>query len=74
MNHYWTKKEIDYIIQYENLLNEYYISPKELKDDSLQKEIIFLEAKLLMINKYVVVCIKESPQNILSFREYLNLA
>jgi hypothetical protein len=73
MNYSWTKEEIDCIIQYENLLNEYYIVPQDLKDETLLQEILLLEAKLLMINKYIVVCFRGSKQDILSFREYLDL-
>jgi len=73
MNHSWTKEEIDCIIQYENLLNEYYMVPPDLKDETLVQEILLLEAKLLMINKYIVVCFRGSGQDILSFREYLDL-
>ncbi len=73
MNYTWTKEELEYLIQYENLLNHYYSFPKEIKDESLLQEILFQEAKLLMINKYIVVCKEGSANDILSFREYLNL-
>jgi len=73
MNYTWTKEELEYLIQYENLLNQYYSYPKELQDESLLKKILLLEGKLILINKYVVVCKGGSANDILSFREYLRL-
>ena len=73
MDYTWLDSEIKLLQQYEELGNEIAcLHPDEISDE-LMIEFLTLEARLLILNKYVIGTINESAIGVYSFNEALKM-
>lgn len=73
MNYSWSDNEIKLLQQYEMLGNEIAcLDPNEITD-GLMSEFLYLEAKLLVLNKYMIGYLSDVALGIYTFNEALQL-
>lgn len=73
MNYSWSDSELKLLQQYEELGNEIACLCPDVISEGLMSEFLYLEARLLVLNKYVIGTINEAVVGVYSFNEALKL-
>lgn len=69
MDYIWTKEEIKRFVDLEKMQNSFYMLPEDARSESILRKILYSEAVLLTVNKYVVVSSGDEIIGIYTFHE-----